>query len=114
MDDVRLGPLCFIASASWMDKMDIANVDGRTLNEICRQLKRRRASDGFSYRAYHAGQNDPTDPATWDLPVYHGASWNTALSIVRYLRAFPRYRDALLQFSIDPNSIFAEDGTVAE
>ena len=91
--------------------MNIANVNGRTLNEICRMLKRRRAEDGFSYRTHHAGQNDPEDPSTWNLPVGHGLTWITALSIVRYLRAFPRYRGVLSQLGIDLDSILAEDST---
>ena len=88
--------------------MDIVNVDGQTLNEICRALKYRRAEDGFSYRTHHAGRNDPVDPSTWSLPVYHGSKWNTISSITRYLQAFPHYRDVLLQFDVDPDSLMAE------
>ena len=91
--------------------MNIEDVNSRTLNEICRMLKRRRAEDGFSYRTRHAGRNEPNDPSTWSLPIHHGPAWITSLSIVRYLQAFPRYRDVLAQFDIDPRSVFSrEDG----
>jgi hypothetical protein len=93
-----------------MGKMDIADASGQTLNEICRTLKRRRAEDGFSYRTYDAGRNDPTDPSTWSLPVYHGSTWSSVSCIVRYLRAFPNYQSVLSQFGVDPQSIFSEDG----
>ena len=94
--------------------MNIADVNGQTLNEICRALKSRRAEDGFSYRTRHAGRNDPDDPSTWSLPVYHGPTWITALSIIRYLRAFPRYRDVLCQFGVDPKCILNEEDITAE
>ena len=90
--------------------MDIASVDGRTLNEVCRALKQRRAADGFSYRTRHAGRNDPSDPSTWILPVHHSPTWIIALSVIRYLRAFPRYQDVLSHFGIDADSVFAVDG----
>jgi hypothetical protein len=91
-----------------MDKSGVVYLNGRTLNEICRMLKRRRAEDGFSYRTHHAGRNDPADPSTWSLPVYHASTWTTALSISRYLRAFPQYREVLSQFGVDPDSVFVE------
>ena len=89
--------------------MDIANASGQVLNDICRMLKRRRAKEGFSYRTHHSGRNDPSDPSTWSLPVCHGPTWLTRLSIVRYLRAFPNYQDEIVQFGIDPASIFSEE-----
>ena len=89
--------------------MDIANVSGRTLNEICRMLKRRRAEDGFSYRTRDAGRNDPADPSTWGLPIYHGSTWSIVSCIVLYLRTFPKYQSVLSQFGVDPKSIFPED-----
>ncbi len=92
-----------------MNDMDIANATGRMLNNVCRALKQRRAQDGFSYRTRHAGRNDPSDPSTWSLPVCHGPTWLTELSIVRYLRAFPDYQDVLAQFDIDPVSTFVEE-----
>ena len=97
------------ASLGKMNNMDIANASGRTLSEICRMLKSRRAEDGFSYRTHHAGRNDPNDPSTWSLPVCHGKTWLAALSIIRYLRAFPRYQDSLSQFDIDFKTILTED-----
>lgn len=89
--------------------MNIKDANGRTLNEICRALKRRRAKDGFTYRTRNSGLNDPSDPSTWRLPVYHGKASIISTSIVSYLRAFPWYSDALPQFGIDPASIFAEE-----
>jgi hypothetical protein len=89
--------------------MDLTKANGRTLNEICRTLKRRRAEEGFSYRTHHAGRNDPADPSTWSLPVCHGPTWITALSIIHYLRAFPHYCDVLSQFGVDIESILSED-----
>jgi len=93
-----------------MDKFDIADLNGRTLNEICRMLKRRRAEEGFSYRTHHAVRNDPTDPSTWSLPVYHASKWVTALSITRYLRVFPQYRDVLSRFGVNSDSTVLEGG----
>ena len=100
-----LGRFASEAKVKAMDELDIANLNGQTLNEICRMLKRRRAEEGFSYRTHHAGLNDPTDPSTWGLPVYHGSKWVTALSITRYLRAFPQYREVLSQFGVNFDSI---------
>jgi hypothetical protein len=89
-------------------------MNGQILNEICRMLKKRRAEDGFSYRTHHAGQNDPTDPSTWGLPVYHSSKWITVLSIIRFLRAFPQYQDVLCQFEVNPESIHIEDSATIE
>ena len=88
--------------------MDIANANGNIMNEICRELKRRRARDGFSYRAWHAGQNDPKNPSTWDLPVRHTTTWISALCIIQYLRTFPQYLNVLDEFniSIDEGLLF--------
>lgn len=94
--------------------MDIANVNSQTLNEICRMLKRCRAEEGFSYRTHHSGKNDPKDPSTWSLPVCHGPAWITALSIIQYLRAFPRYQKVLSQFGINPKSILTEYNVLIE
>jgi hypothetical protein len=90
--------------------MDSTNASGKTLNEICRTLKRRRAEDGFSYRTHDAGRNDLADPSTWSLPVYHCSTWYLVSCIVRYLHAFPNYQSVLSQFGVDPQSIFSEDG----
>ena len=89
--------------------MDIVSADGQTLREVCRTLKRSRTEDGFSYRTHHAGQDDPLDPSTWNLPVYHGAKWATIMSLKRYLRAFPKYQSVLSEFGIDVQSLFVED-----
>jgi hypothetical protein len=89
--------------------MDIMNVNGRTLREICRTLKQCRAEDGFSYRTFNAGQDDPSNPSTWSLPVYHGSKWATMLNLKRYLQAFPKYQSILAQFGIDPQSLLVED-----
>lgn len=92
--------------------MDIRHASGRTLNEICRELKRRRAEDGFSYRTHYADRNDLTDPSTWSLSVYHGPTWITALGIIRYLRAFPRYQAVLSHFGIDVEGVLTEQGEI--
>ena len=94
--------------------MNIADVVGRTLTEICRALKVRRAGDGYSYRTHHAGQNDPTDPSTWNLPVYHCPVWLARSSIIRYLIAFARYVDVLSQFGVAPDTILVEGGAIFE
>ena len=95
-----------------MNHMDVSSANGRLLNDICRALKHRRAKDGFSYSAHHAGRNDLNDPSTWNLPVYHGPGWLTKLSIARYLQAFPHYQDVLVEFGIDPSSIFVEENII--
>jgi len=86
--------------------MNITNASSKTLNEICRALKRRRADDGFSYRTQHAGRNDPANPSTWSLPVYHYPVWIAKSSIIRYLLTFPQYQDVLPQFGINPESVY--------
>ncbi len=88
--------------------MNFSEANGQILNDICRALKLRRAEDGFSYRTHSAGRNDPDDPSTWNLPVYHCSVWIVKLSIIHYLRAFPHYCDVLPQFGINPESVFAQ------
>src|SRR5574341_2674093 len=92
-------------SMSRINDMDITTINSRTLNDICRALKHRRVEDGFSYRTRHAGRNDPIDPSTWNLPVYHCPVWFARFSMISYLTAFPRYRDVLSQFRINPESV---------
>jgi len=92
----------------------ITNVNSRTLSEICRALKLRGAEDEFSYRTRHIGQNDPDDPSTWNLPVYHCPVWFARFSIVSFLIVFPRYRDVLSQFGINPESISSQGSTRGE